>query len=138
MNRKKAKKGDVFTFVMLSLKEILEKKPPLAKMKEEVNLMGFSIRPIEGDPQIMKNIDDRQFIETLWTIGTIDGLMEKNFYRLSGEQKEIVLNALSKIKENLILKAKIKPEMMEEFDQETPPYLMLEIFRKQPLKKNIN
>jgi hypothetical protein len=138
MNRKKAKKGDVFTFVMLSLKEILEKKPPLAKMKEEVNLMGFSIRPIEGDPQIMKNIDDRQFIETLWTIGTIDGLMEKNFYRLSGEQKEIVLNALSKIKENLILKAKIKPEMMEEFDQETPPYLMLEIFRKEPLKKNIN
>jgi hypothetical protein len=138
MNRKKTKKGDPFTFVMLSLKEILEKKPPLAKMKEEVDLMGFSIRPIEGDPQIIKNIDDRQFIETLWTIGKIDLLLEKKFHRLTEVQKKIVLDTLTQLQEKLILKAKIKPELANQSDQEAPPHLMLEIFRKQLIKKNIN
>lgn len=138
MNRKKTKKGDPFTFVMLSLKEILEKKPPLAKMKEEVDLMGFSIRPIEGDPQIIKNIDDRQFIETLWTIGKIDLLLEKKFHRLTEAQKKIVLDTLTQLQEKLILKAKIKPELANQSDQEAPSHLMLEIFRKQLVKKNIN
>jgi hypothetical protein len=138
MNKKRQKSDEIFTQVMVKLKNILEKKPPLAKMKEEVELMGFTIRPISGNAQIIKNIDDRQFIEALWTVGKIDFLMEKNFKHLTKPQKEIILDTLAQIQEKLILKAKVSPEMIDEFDQENPPTLMFEIFRKQPVKRNIN
>jgi hypothetical protein len=138
MNRKKTKKGDAFTSVMLSLKEILEKKPPLAQMKKEVDLMGFSIRPVVGDAEIIKNIDSRRFIETLWTIGKIDLLLEKKFHRLTEGQKQIVIDTLTQLQEKMILKAKIKTDAASQSNQEAPPHLMLEIFRKQLIKKDIN
>jgi hypothetical protein len=138
MNRKKTKKSDAFTFVMLSLKEILEKKPPLAQMKEEVDLMGFSIRPVVGDTEIIKNIDNREFIEALWTIGKIDLLLEKKFHRLTEVQKQIVLDTLTQLQEKMILKAKIKTDLESQSGQEASSHLMLEISRKQLIKKNIN
>jgi len=138
MRKKRKNSAKVFTQLLTSLKNILEEKPPFAKMKEEVEMMGFFIRPIEGDPQIIEKIDDQEFIEALWTIGKIDSLLEKNFHYLNKNQKQIILEALNKIQERLILKAKIKREMVDELSEKTPSHLMLEIYRKRIVKKNIN
>lgn len=134
------KKRETFFKILLELKNILNKKPPLEKMKEEVRLMGFHIRPLDGSPAIINKVKNDKFIEVLWTLGKIDILMEKNFHRLTLEQKKLILQLIEKFKNELDLTLSVEevPSFKKYDDENTSPYLMLEIFRKGHLKKNIN
>lgn len=134
------KKRETFFKLLLDLKNILNKKPNLEKMKEEVRLMGFHIRPLDGNPDIINKVKNDKFIEVLWTLGKIDILMEKNFHQLTMEQKKLILQSIEKIKNeiDLTLPVEESPSFKKQDDENTSPYLMLEIFRKGHLKKNIN
>lgn len=136
------KKKDFFTNVLNSLKEILEKKPSFEKMEEEVRLMGFHIKPIQGNTTIISKIKNERLVEVLWTLGKIDILMEKNFHRLTKEQKAIILKSIEEIQKKFTLVANLPTDKYSFFkknkEEEITPYLMLEVFRKNKIKRNIN
>lgn len=134
------KKRETFFQLLLELKNILNKKPSLEEMKEEVRLMGFHIKPLDGNPAIISKVKNDKFIEALWTLGKIDILMEKNFHRLTSEQKKIILQSIEEIekKNDLTLPLEELSSFKNDNDKNTSPYLMIEIFRKSHLKKIIN
>lgn len=136
------KKSDFFSQLMLRLRNILDKKPSFEKMKEEVRLMGFNIRPVEGNPLIINRIRDVKLIEVLWTLGKIDSLMEENFHRLNKQQKKLFLQLIKAIQEKLSLSVSLAADETNYFKkddkEEISSYLMLEVFRKNKIKKNIN
>ena len=134
------KKRETFFKILLELKNILNKKPPLEKMKEEVRLMGFHIRPLAGNPDFLREVKNDKFVEALWTLGKIEILIEKNFHRLTLEQKKLIIRSIEEIEKKLDLTLPIEelPSFKNHADENSSSYLMLEIFRKGHLKKNIN
>lgn len=132
------KKRETFFKVLQELKDILNKKPTLKEMKEEVRLMGFHIRPLDGNPAIISELKNDKLIEALWTLGKIDILMEKNFHRLTNEQKKIILQSIEQIekKNDLTLPIEKLPSIRNKGNKAS--YLMIEIFRKSHLKNSIN
>lgn len=134
------KKRETFFKLILELKNILNKKPTLEKMKEELRLMGFHIRPLAGNLTFLSEVKNNKFIEALWTLGKIDILIEKNFHRLTSEEKKLILQSVEEIEEKMefALPVEESSSFKNRTDENSSSYLMLEIFRKDHLKRKIN
>ncbi|NTU47162.1 hypothetical protein HGA88_06055 [Candidatus Roizmanbacteria bacterium] len=71
-------------------KTVLAKKPPLKKMKEDVRMMRFKIRPLKGDVSLL-DIANNEFIEALWSLGKMDEFFYRELKNLSEKEQGIVL-----------------------------------------------
>ncbi|MBI2641724.1 hypothetical protein HYW87_03980 [Candidatus Roizmanbacteria bacterium] len=68
--------------------KILHNKPSIEKMYEDVRMMKFKIRPVSGDISLL-NMGNTRFIETLWSLGKLDEIFQKEFKKLQPEQQEV-------------------------------------------------
>lgn len=81
-----------------NFKKFLDRKPPFEKMYEEIQMMKFKIRPIQGDLSRI-NLNNKEFISTLWSLGKLDEFFQKEFYKLTGKNKEIFLKIFNNVYE---------------------------------------
>lgn len=81
-----------------NFKKFLDRKPPFEKMYEEIQMMKFKIRPIQGDLSRV-NLNNKEFISTLWSLGKLDEFFQKEFYKLTGKNKEIFLKIFNNVYE---------------------------------------
>lgn len=113
----------------------LEKKPTIEKMFEEIKMMKFKIKPIQGNLTEV-NLNNKEFIKNLWKLGKLDEFFQKYFNQLSKKEKELFLKIFNdiyqKYQENLS-KIKLQWERKNPFEKER--ILEIEIYKESNNKK---
>lgn len=66
---------------------ILEHKPAPDTMYQEVRMMKFKVRPLQGDIGAI-NLKDSNFIEILWSLGKLDEFYHGCVEKISQTQQE--------------------------------------------------
>ncbi len=67
-------------------------------MYEEIQMMKFKVRPIQGDLSAV-NLNNEKFITTLWSLGKLDEFFQKEFYQLGGKNKDLFKKVFDSIYE---------------------------------------
>lgn len=123
---------DIFS----KLKKALGTKPSHEKMYEEIRMMRFKIRPISGDISLLQ-LKNHQLIETLWGLGKLDELFQKEYDKLGNNQKEVFFrlfdNLYSQYQDQLNkinINKEIKPRLSQVFE--------MEIFKDITARKKVN
>lgn len=133
---RKKSDSDVLYLLRNFQRDILEKKPAAEKMYEEVRMMHFKIRPIQGDISLL-NLNDNQLIEILWSLGKLDEFFQKEIKKLAPKQKEFFFRYFNNLQQKFqdrLNKLNLKQERIIE----RSAIFELEIFRERLLKKKIN
>lgn len=133
--RKKTSKDILSLFN--NIQKIISAKLTINQMFEEVQMMKFKIKPIQGD--IMSfNLKNEKFIENLWSLGKLDEFFHKEFPLLSKKEKEVFIG----IFDNLYFKYQqqlnqinLQPTKMTLIKTEL---LELEIYKEGKLRKKVN
>ncbi|MEI6533472.1 MAG: hypothetical protein WCO06_06585 [Candidatus Roizmanbacteria bacterium] len=82
------KKRDPFELVYSFRKTILENKPTVDQMYDELRMMNFKIKPVQGDVAYL-NLKNDQFIELLWSLGKLDEFYQSNYDNVASKQKDV-------------------------------------------------
>lgn len=129
----KKKNVDVLHVLAEFQKNILGKKPSLDKMYDEVQMMHFKIRPLQGDVSLL-NLADINLIEALWNLGKLDEFFRSQKDKLTQKQKQIFFQFLENLYEQFQDKlSNVKLRPIEEM--QTPSSVEMEIFKEETQKK---
>ncbi len=115
-------------FIEKFFKQVLSKKPSFEKMEQEVKLMSFKIRSINGD--IIKNLyrNRRNMIELIWLIGRLDEFLQNSSEKISSHDREKIFAVLINFYSRKILKEK----------KNGLDALEVELFKTKPFDKFFN
>lgn len=120
-----------------NIQKIISTKPNTNQMFEEVRMMKFKIKPLQGDVSAY-NLKNEKFIESLWSLGKLDEFFHKEFPLLSKKEQEIFLrffdNLYFKYQQQLN-QINLQPAKMM---TTRTGLLELEIFKEGKLRKKIN
>ncbi len=116
-------------------KELVERRPTLRKMYDEVRMMKFVIRPLQGD--IMRvDFNDSHLIETLWSLGKLDEFFQKKLKTVPSSQRESFMRLFDTLHQQFqgqLNKLNLRPEK-----QTSSSTLEMEIFKQRSLPKKSN
>jgi hypothetical protein len=133
--RKKTSKDILSLFN--DIQKIISSKPKINQIFEEVQMMKFKIKPIQGDLMSF-DLRNEKFIENLWSLGKLDEFFHKEFPRLSKKEKEIFMrifdNLYFKYQEELN-QINLQPTRMA---LTKSGLLELEIYKEGRLRKKVN
>src|SRR3989338_10072011 len=121
------------TDIFRKLKKALGTKPTHEKMYEEIRMMRFKIRPISGDISLLQ-LKNHQLIETLWGLGKLDEVFQKEYDKLGNNQKEVFFSLFDNLYhqlQNQLSKVNIQKETRPNLTQ----VLEMEIFKDISTKK---
>ncbi len=131
----KINKQDVVD-IFSKLKKALAAKPPMQKMYQDIRMMKFKIRPISGDISLLK-LRNQHLIETLWSLGKLDEVYQREFFKLAKEQKEVFFRLFDNLYwqfQDQLNRIDVNPEVKSQF----PQVLEMEIFKEATVKKKVN
>ncbi|OGK18795.1 hypothetical protein A3G67_01735 [Candidatus Roizmanbacteria bacterium RIFCSPLOWO2_12_FULL_40_12] len=129
----KKKNIDVLHVLAEFQKNILEKKPTMDKMYDEVQMMHFKIRPLQGDVSLL-NLSDTNLIEALWNLGKLDEFFRTQKDQLTQKQKQIFFQFLENLYDQFqdkLSNVRLKP--IEEMQVSSS--VEMEIFKEESQKK---
>ncbi len=129
---KKSKKVDVLK-LLGKFQNIITNKPTDKKMLEEVQMMNFKIRPLQGDISIL-DLKDKQLIEALWSLGKLDEFFKKEYHKISVRSRPLAF----KIFQDLSQKFQERLNginINQEKPLKQPSVLEMEIIKEPSLKK---
>lgn len=66
------------------------------KMYQEIKMMKFKVRPIQGNLTEV-NINNQKFVKTLWSLGKLDEFFHKQYHRLTGKKKSLFIKIFDDI-----------------------------------------
>lgn len=133
---KKKQNHDVLSLFLDFKKNVLESKPSSNTMFEELQLMRFKIKPVQGDVSLL-NLRDKELIEALWNLGKLDEFFQlqykglsaparKTFFQLFDDLHQTYQNKLNKL--NIL-----RPVSGDDLD--TDPAIEMEIYKEELPKK---
>ncbi len=132
---KTRQKEDIIS-IFKNFQESLSKKPSLKQMYEELRMMRFRVRPMQGDVAMI-DLENKELIETLWNLGKLDELYHREYPKLSSRGKNIFFrifdNMHQKLQSNLNnvnLKAQTQHSKQSIFE--------MEIFKERISKRKLN
>lgn len=67
-------------------KDVLDNKPAHDQMINEVRMMKFKVKPIQGDVSKL-NFSNQAFVETIWQLGKMDDFIEKHISKIDKQQE---------------------------------------------------
>lgn len=73
---------DVLETISRFRQRVLGHKPTVDQMYDEVRMMKFKVRPLQGDISVV-NLHDKNFIEILWSLGKLDEFYHFNVEKIS-------------------------------------------------------
>lgn len=85
---KKEKNNTVFQLIHKFQQNVIDRKPSLSVMLEDMRMMQFKIRPITGDLSLL-NFKNNQFIEVLWSLGKLDEFYHVAVSQLSKKDQQV-------------------------------------------------
>ena len=86
----KKNKQDILN-ILSHFQSKIKNEPPVDKMYQEVQMMNFKIKPVQGDVSII-NFNNKQLIGVLWRLGKLDEFFHQEFNQLSPQQKKILID----------------------------------------------
>lgn len=117
-------------------KKILHQKPPLEKMYEEIRMMKFKIRPLQGDISEL-NFLNKEFIEILWNLGKLDEFFHRERKKLNEKQKEVFLNFFDHLYDKFQSQLN-KIELRGEKEDKKSEIIEMEIYKEDPIQRKSN
>jgi hypothetical protein len=89
--KKKEQPADMVKLFKSFKNAVLDKNPTYEQMVQDVRMMKFKIRPINGDFSYL-NFGNHRFVETLWKLGKMDDFIEKNVMKINKKQERAFFN----------------------------------------------
>ncbi len=134
--RKNAKKEDVLTILHEYQKTIFTKKPSLEKMMDEIRMMNFKIRPLNGDITTINGMDIK-LIEMIWNLGKLDELYRGKEHNLNQKDKTLFVKFFQSMHEKF-QKELGHLKLVKTEQEENSTVLEMEVFREVPRKRRVN
>ncbi|MDO8657677.1 MAG: hypothetical protein Q7K55_02980, partial [Candidatus Levybacteria bacterium] len=125
---------DIVDIVTSFQRKISENKPSDDRMYDEVRMMHFKIKPLQGDISIL-NLKNNQFIEILWSLGKLDEFFQDQYRKISPRDRRIFMKIFNEIHEKFqkqLNSLNLKPER----NIDTSQGFEMEIFKEKTRKKN--
>ncbi len=127
---KTKKHQDIIDRLALLQKDILNKKPSLEKMREEVQMMHFKIRPIQGNISLI-NLNSVQLIEVLWNLGKLEEFYHREVGRITRTEQMAFFSIFDRVYGQLQTQLN-RINLRSELVIKGSGVLELEIFKEKP------
>ncbi|MFA6017068.1 MAG: hypothetical protein WC744_03205 [Patescibacteria group bacterium] len=133
--RKKTSKDILSLFG--NIQKIISSKPNISQMYQEVRMMKFKIKPIQGDLMSF-NLKNEQFIESLWSLGKLDEFFFKEVPTLSKKEKEVFMRIFESLYYKYQQQLNQTNLQQRKVTLTKTGLLELEIYKEKKLKKKVN
>ncbi|MEK7597140.1 MAG: hypothetical protein AAB441_00670 [Patescibacteria group bacterium] len=120
-----------------NIQKIISAKPNINQMFEEVQMMKFKIKPIQGDLMSF-NLRNEQFIESLWSLGKLDEFFFREVPTLSKKEKEIFMKFFDSLYFKYQQQLNQSNLQQRKLTLKRTGLLELEIYKEGKLKKKVN
>jgi hypothetical protein len=130
---RKKNNGDVFDMIAQFQTDVLNKKPSTSQMYDEVRLMRFKIRPLNGEITML-DLKNHNFIEMLWGLGKLDEFYQGHIEKLPHDQRQIFFRIFDELYQKFqqeLNKVNLKKEEIRESSS-----FEMEIFKDRTKKFN--
>jgi len=120
-----------------NIQKVISSKPTINQMFEEVQMMKFKIKPIQGDLMSF-NLKNEQFIESLWSLGKLDEFFFKEVPSLSKKEKEVFMRIFDSLYfkyQQLLNQTNLQQKKV---NLTKTGLLELEIYKERKMKKKVN
>ena len=134
MNKKTGK--DIIS-LFGDIQKVISSKPTANQMFEEVRMMKFKIKPIQGDLMSF-NLKNEQFIESLWSLGKLDEFFFKEVPSLSKKEKEVFMRIFDSLYFKYQQQLNQANLQQRKVTLTKTGLLELEIYKERKLKKKVN
>jgi len=84
--KKKDPTPDMLRLFKSFKQHVLDNKPAHDQMVNEVRMMKFKVRPVQGDISRL-NFSNEIFVETIWQLGKMDDFIEKYVRKIDKQQE---------------------------------------------------
>jgi NCAIR mutase (PurE)-related protein len=111
----------------------IQKKPTYEQMVEEVRMMKFKVRPMQGDI-LLFNLKDEGLIEILWNLGKLDELFQNKYAQLSKKDKGVFFRIFDSMYQRYQTELS-KINLRKDKTANVSPTVEMEIFKEQRQKK---
>ena len=119
------------------IQKVISSKPTTNQMFEEVQMMKFKIKPIQGDLMSF-NLKNEQFIESLWSLGKLDEFFFREVPTLSKKEKEIFMKFFDSLYFKYQQQLNQSNLQQRILTLKRTGLLELEIYKERKLKKKVN
>lgn len=116
-----------------NFQKTIQKKPSHKHMMDEVRMMKFKVRPMQGDI-LLFNLQDKRLIEMLWSLGKLDELFQNKYQKLSSKDKGVFFRIFDSMYQNLQSELG-KINLRRDKASNISPTVEIEIFKEQKQKK---
>lgn len=120
-----------------NIQKIISSKPAVDQMYQEVRMMKFKIKPIQGDLMSF-DLKNQQFIESLWSLGKLDEFFFREVPSLSKKEKEIFMKIFESIYFKYQQQLNQANLQQRKVTLTKTGLLELEIYKERKLKKKVN
>ena len=115
-------------------KDILEHKPTATQMYQEIRMMQFKIKPLQGDISLL-NLTNAHFIEILWSLGKLDEFFQGHYKKVTLRKRDLFLRLFDEIHgkfQDQLNALNLKPERIPDSSE----MFEMEIFKERSAKPN--
>lgn len=85
---KRKNNNDILDMVSAFKKEVLERRISPQEIVEEVRMMNFKVRPVQGDISIL-DMKNTHFIKVLWRLGKLDEFFQEHIKKVSAKHRDL-------------------------------------------------
>ncbi|MFH1826922.1 MAG: hypothetical protein ABH812_00610 [bacterium] len=132
------KKPDLLEDIVDFQKSLIKNKPSHKIMYEQVRMMRYKIRPLQGDISAL-DFTNTKFIEILWNLGKLDEFFNKKKNILNRKQREILYGFLENVYAKLQHQLNHLDLKFEEAEKDNSSSIIeMEILREFGKKRKLN
>lgn len=114
---------------------IIRNKPTIAFMKEEVRMMDFKIRPVQGDISSL-DLTSTKFIEALWCMGKLDELYQHIGADYTEQDRDLFAQFAASLQNTYM--RELQHVMVSDREDVPAPQIEIEIYRESVAKHGMN
>lgn len=139
MRVKKKGKFEIAQLLTEFQQTILNNRPSFTQMFEEVRMMHFKVRPLNGDISQLQTLDSR-LIEALWNIGKFDEFFKIQRVKLTKSEQDMFIRYFETLYTRLQkeLGGPSKEGMNFSDESDSSSVIEMEIYREGIRKKQVN
>jgi hypothetical protein len=129
---KKKADADVVGLFHSFQRDVLDNKPSFSQMYDDVRMMQFKVRPVNGDVSEL-NFDNDSFIEALWSLGKLDQFFHAHVTILSKEEKKVfykLFDSLYQQYQGVLNGVNLRPDQFDRPETRPETGFEVEIFRE--------
>jgi hypothetical protein len=125
---------DVLDMIYNFQKGILNNKPTSTQMYDEIRMMKFKVKPLQGDISLL-NLDNTKFIEILWSLGKLDEFFQNHIEKVSPKQRDTFYRLFDEMYQKFQMELN-KINLQKEKTNEMASNFEIEIYKERQLRHN--